>query len=449
MTVRTEPQQIEAEINILGCAFLSKSALDKICEELTSEMFFSKPNQIIFDTIKKLNTKNIPIDSTTVTNELEKEKQLSAIGGIEYLMMIINSVATIANLEYYIKIIFDKYVLRNLIETSTEIINEAYEEKNEVDEIVETAERKILAVNNDKLGKEIKNIQSILPEVQSMIEELAKNKSGITGVPSGFYDLDKKTKGFHKNQVIILAGRPGSGKSAFALNIACNAAINSKKSVAFFSLEMGAEEIVKRMFSSVGQIDSDTLATGRLNHNDWKKLSEAMSQLADTNFYIDDSAGITVGEIRRKCRRLKNSEKGLDLIVIDYLQLISSTTKYSGNRVQEVSEVSRDIKKLAMELNVPVIALAQLSRNSEQRKGDDRRPKLSDLRESGSIEQDADIVLFLYSTDYYDNITNQTSPTDILIAKHRSGATGNITLLFEKQMSSFKNYLSSEEDKNE
>lgn len=449
MTVRTEPQQLEAEINILGCAFLSKSALDKICEELTSEMFFSKPNQIIFDIIKKLNTKNIPIDSTTVTNELEKNKLLSTIGGIEYLMVIINSVATIANLEYYIKIVFEKYILRDLIETSTEIINEAYDEKSEVDEIVENAERKILAVNNDKLGKEIKNIQSILPEVQSMIEDLAKNKSGITGVPTGFYDLDKKTKGFHKNQVIILAGRPGSGKSAFALNIATNAAINSKKSIAFFSLEMGAEEIVKRMFSSVGQIDSDTLATGKLNHNDWKKLSEAMSQLADTNFFIDDSAGITVGEIRRKCRRLKNSEKGLDLIIIDYLQLLSSTTKYLGNRVQEVSEVSRDIKKLAMELNVPVLALAQLSRNSEQRKGDDRRPKLSDLRESGSIEQDADIVLFLYSTDYYDNITSQTSPTDILIAKHRSGATGNITLLFEKQMSSFKNYLNSEEEINE
>lgn len=449
MAVRTEPHQLEAEVNILGCAFLSKTALDKICEELTAEMFFNKANQIIFDIVKSLNTKNIPVDSTTVINELEKNKQLSAIGGIEYLMEVINSVATIANLEYYIKIVFDKYVLRNLIETSTEIINEAYEEKNEVDEIVETAERKILAVNNDKLGKEIKSIQSVLPEVQGLIEELAKNKTGITGVSTGFYDLDKKTKGFHKNQVIILAGRPGSGKSAFALNIATNAAINNKNTVAFFSLEMGADEIVKRMFSCVGQIDGDTLATGRLNHNDWKKLSEAMSQLADTNFYIDDSAGITVSEIRRKCRRLKNSEKGLDLIVIDYLQLVASSAKYAGNRVQEVSEVSRDIKKLAMELEVPVIALAQLSRSTEQRKGDERKPRLSDLRESGSIEQDADIVLFLYSNDYYDNITSDTSPTDILIAKHRSGATGNITLLFEKRTSSFKNYLSSEEDKNE
>lgn len=446
MAVRKEPQNLEAEVNVLGCAFLSKSALDKICEELNSFMFYNKQNQIIFDTIKSLNTKNVPIDSTTVSNELEKNKQLSNIGGIEYLMEVINSVATIANLEYYIKILYEKYILRTLIGTSTEIIDESYEEKKEVDEIVENAERKILAVNSDKLGKEIKSIQSILPEVQAQIEELAKDKTGMSGIPSGFYELDKKTKGFRKNQVIIIAGRPGSGKSAFALNIANSVAMNSKKSVAFFSLEMGADEIVKRMFSSVGQIPADTLTTGKLNHNDWKKLSEAMSQLADTNFYIDDSAGITVGEIRRKCRRLKNSSVGLDLIIIDYLQLVSSSVKYAGNRVQEVSEVSRDIKKLAMELQVPVIALAQLSRNSEQRKGNDRKPKLSDLRESGSIEQDADIVLFLYSEDYYDNITATSSPTEILIAKHRSGATGGITLLFEKELSSFKNYLSSGED---
>jgi replicative DNA helicase len=446
MAVRKEPQNLEAEMNVLGCTFLSKSALDKVCEELNSSMFYNKSNQIIFDTIKTLNTKNIPVDSTTVSNELEKSKQLSNIGGIEYLMDVINSVATIANLEYYIKILYEKFILRSLIETSTDIISESYEEKTEVDEIVENAERKILAVNSDKLGKEIKNIQTILPEVQSQIEELAKNKGGISGIPSGFYELDKKTKGFHKNQVVIIAGRPGSGKSAFALNIATNVAINAKKSVAFFSLEMGSDEIVKRMFSSVGQIPADTLATGKLTHNDWKKLSEAMSQLADTNFFIDDSAGITVGEIRRKCRRLKNSSKGLDLIIVDYLQLLSSSIKYAGNRVQEVSEVSRDIKKLAMELEVPVIALAQLSRSSEQRKGDERKPKLSDLRESGSIEQDADIVLFLYSEDYYDNITATSSPTEILMAKHRAGATGTLTLLFEKELSSFKNYLSSGEE---
>lgn len=446
MAVRKEPQNLEAEINVLGCAFLSKSALDKVCEELNSSMFYNKQNQIIFDTIKSLNTKNTPIDSTTVSNELEKNKQLSNIGGLEYLMEVINSVATIANLEYYIKILYEKYILRSLINVSTEIINDSYEEKTEVDEIVESAERNILSVNSDKLGKEIKSIQSILPEVQAQIEELAKDKSGISGIPSGFYELDKKTKGFRKNQVVIIAGRPGSGKSAFALNIATSVSMNAKKSVAFFSLEMGSDEIVKRMFSSVGQIPADTLTTGRLTHNDWKKLSEAMSLLADTNFYIDDSAGITVGEIRRKCRRLKNSSKGLDLIIIDYLQLISSSNKYAGNRVQEVSEVSRDIKKLAMELEVPVIALAQLSRNSEQRKGNDRKPKLSDLRESGSIEQDADIVLFLYSEDYYDNITATSSPTEILISKHRSGATGALTLLFEKELSSFKNYLSSGED---
>lgn len=449
MALKKDPQNLEAEINALGCAFVNDQSLEKVCEELISEMFYNKANAKIFSVVKELHTKNTPVDSTTVINELDKRKELNEIGGIEYITEIIDRAGSIYHLNEYIKIIFEKYILRNLIGKSNEILQECYDEKESVEEIVENAERNVLSVHSDKLGKEIKNLQDILPVVQEQIEELAKKKTGIIGVPTGFHDLDKKTRGFTKNQLIILAGRPGSGKSTLALNIGVNAATLAKKTVALFSLEMAAEEIVKKMYSSVGRIEGNTLATGRLNNTDWKKFNEAQSELADINFYIDDTAGISVGEIRRKCRRIKNSDKGLDLIIIDYLQLLSSTTKYSGNRVAEVSEVSRDLKKLAMELEIPVIALAQLSRSTEQRKGDDRKPRLSDLRESGSIEQDADIVLFLYSDDYYENITNTTSKIELLIAKHRNGETGSLDFVFEKNIGKFNNFAYSGDGKNE
>jgi replicative DNA helicase len=253
------------------------------------------------------------------------------------------------------------------------------------------------------------------------------------------------TNGLQPKQVIIIAGRPGCGKSAFALNVALNAAIHEHKSIAFFSLEMGVEEIMKRAFGCVGKIDGEVLKTGKFKNTDWKKWNEAMSELSDTKFYIDDTAGISVSEIRRKCRKLKNSEDGLDMIVIDYLQLLTSSNKYAGQRVQEVSEISRDIKKLAMELNVPVIALAQLSRSVEQRK-DDKQPKLSDLRESGSIEQDADMVLFLHSDEYNKYTGNVNRPIQLLVAKHRAGSTGSVNLIFKMNTGSFDNYINKEEE---
>ncbi|MEG0799028.1 MAG: replicative DNA helicase [Bacilli bacterium] len=449
MAVNKEPQNLEAEVSILGCAFLSQSALDKVCEEMSEEMFYDKAHKIIYACLKELNTKNIAVDATTLCNELDKKKQLVKVGGVQYITEILNAVASTANLNHYIKIVFEKFILRNLIDKSTDIITDCYEEKDEIYEIVENAERNILAVNTDKIGNNIKSIQEILPVVQAEIEALSKNKGGITGVSTGFYDLDKLTHGFHPRQLIILAGRPGAGKSALALNIADNAAILSKKTIAFFSLEMGCEEIAKRMYSQVGQIDGSLLVTGKLNNNDWKKWNEAQSQLADAKMFLDDSPGVTVGDIRRKCRRLKNSEKGLDLIVIDYLQLLSSTTKYAGNRVQEVSEVSRDLKKLAMELDVPVLALAQLSRDNVKRKGSDQKPKLSDLRESGSIEQDADSVILLYDENAGDNYNASNIEVTIILAKHRNGPTGEFKVIFEKNMSSFKNFIKSEEITNE
>lgn len=447
---RKEPQNIDAEINALGCAFLSKSALDKVCEELTIPMFYSDSHKKIFEALLNLRNTDTAVDITTVTNELDKNKSLSSVGGIDYLTEIINSVATPANLEYYIKIIFEKYILRTLIDESTKIIDECYDEKDDLNSIVEDAEKRILGVNSDRMIKDIKPIQEVLVKAQQEIESLSKNGSDITGVPSGFKDLDRRTAGFHGNELIILAGRPGMGKSALAINMATHMTINAKKSVALFNLEMGATQIVNRMFSSIGQIDGQKLRTGRLDHMDWKKFNEALSLLADTKLFIDDTPGITVSEIRSKCRKLKNSDKGLDCIIIDYLQLISSSNKYSGQRTNEVSEISRDLKKLAMELEVPVIALAQLSRSVEQR--EDKRPLMSDLKESGSIEQDADIVMFIYCDDYYKFKSKERpalSPTELIISKHRSGSTGTVDLIFEREHANFKNYLRSEEKENE
>ena len=445
---RKEPQNLDAEISVLGCGFLEKSALDKIMDEVTDDMFYSEANRLIYKTMKELHINNIPVDAQTVCNELDKSKSLSKVGGVEYITEIIDSVPSTANLNYYINIIFEKAVLRNLIAKSTKIQEDCYEEKDKVVDIVENAERNILSVYNDRLGKDIQKIQDILPEMQKSMEKLAESKSEFTGIRTGFYDYDNITRGLQKRSVIIIAGRPGCGKSAFALNIGLNAAIQGKKSVALFSLEMGVEEITKRMFGCVGKIDGDVLKTGKLKNTDWKKWNEAMSELSDAKFYIDDSGGLTVSEIRRKCRKLKNSDDGLDLVIIDYLQLLSSSAKYAGQRVQEVSEISRDIKKLAMELDIPVIALAQLSRSVEQRKGADSKPRLSDLRESGSIEQDADIVLFLHSDEYGKYDGNINRKVELLVAKHRAGSTGTVNLLFKMNTGSFDNFMS-KDDNNE
>ena len=446
--VRKEPQNVDAEISVLSCAFLEKSSLEKILDEVNEDMFYSDANKLIFKAMKSLHDQNIPVDASTICNELDKQKNLSKVGGVEYITEVISSVPSTANLNYYIKIIFEKSILRNLISKSTKIQDDCYEEKDTIIDIVENAERNILSVYNDKLGRDIKKIQDILPEIQKNLEILSESKNDFTGIRTGYYDFDNMTRGLQNKQVIIIAGRPGCGKSAFALNVALNAAIREKKSVAFFSLEMGVEEITKRMFGCVGKIEGDVLKTGKLKNTDWKKWNEAMSQLSDTKFFIDDSGGLTVSEIRRKCRKLKNSDDGLDLIVIDYLQLLSSSAKYSGQRVQEVSEISRDIKKLAMELDIPVIALAQLSRSVEQRKGADSKPKLSDLRESGSIEQDADIVLFLHSDEYGKYNGNLNRKVDLLVAKHRAGQTGSVDLLFRMNTGSFDNFIN-KEDENE
>ena len=452
MPTRKMPQNLEAEMSVLGVAFLNKNAVVKICDELYEDMFYSDANKKLFAAIKSCYENKIPIDITTVKEELDKKKNLSAIGGIDYISEVIDSVATAANLDYYIKIVKDKAIMRNLIETATDIVTDAYEEDEDVTRTLDEAEKRILNVVKERQTSDFIHIKEAIARAQEQLEFLSKNKSEITGVPSGFYDLDKATAGFHEGELIIVAARPGMGKTAFALNIAVNAAKNMKKAVAIFNLEMPAEQLVNRMRSAVGQVDSKKIQTGQLNHDDWKRINEANSQLAETNIQIVDDASITAAEIKAKCRNLANKDEGLGLIIIDYLQLVTSGGKRPDSREREVSEISRAFKTMAMELKVPVIALAQLNRTAEKR--ENNQPMLADLRESGSIEQDADLVIFINRNDYYKakaelNKENNV-PADIIIAKHRKGSTGKFQLLFELNMSNFRNYLATEkEDENE
>ncbi len=441
MASRKMPQNLDAEMNILGIAFLNEYAFSKICEELSYDLFYDERHQKIFNAITELQKKDIPLDITTITEELTKKKSLGSVGGIEYISEIIESVVSSANLDYYIDIVKENALRRNLIDTATNIVTNAYEEEN-LNTLIDNAERNILNVVKTRQVSEFLPISVVLKQAQQNLEELFKNKKKVTGLETGFYDLDKFTTGLHGGEMIILAARPGMGKTSFALNIATNAAQKTDKAIAIFNLEMSAEMLVNRMISSVGQIDSYKLQTGQLTNNDWQKYNEALSQLSDTNIYIEDNAGITCSEIRAKCRRLANSEKGLGLVVIDYLQLVTTGNRRVESRQVEVSEISRSLKTMALELDVPVIALAQLSRSAEKR--ENSQPMLADLRESGSLEQDADLVLFINRKDYYEPKSEKKDkivPVDLIIAKHRKGTTGIINLLFELDMSNFRNCL--------
>ena len=445
MNTKTEPHNLEAEQSVLGADFMSKSALQKVCEDLSSESFYLDAHSKIYDVIKELYNTNVAVDITTVTDRLKSKKLLKQIGDVDYLLEIVNSVPTASNVDYYINIVNEKAILRNLISTATSIVSEAYMGDATINETLDDAERKILGVVKNRKSGEFKPIQEALTNAQLNLEKLSESGGEITGIPSGFYDLDKVTTGFHENELIILAARPGMGKTAIVLNIVVNVALATKKNVAVFNLEMNAEQLAMRMISSAGQIDGYKIRTGKLEHSDWKRVNEAISQLAETNIKIDDTPGITIGEIRAKCRRLAATEKGLSLIVIDYLQLVSTTSKYAGNRQQEVAEISRALKTLALELKVPIIACAQLSRAVEGR--EDKRPLMSDLRESGSIEQDADIVAFLYRDDYYNKearMDDNNSVVEFIIGKNRNGQTKTVELLFKKNTSTFIGYKKEE-----
>lgn len=433
---RMPPQNIEAEQAVLGAVFLEPTSLITASEILIPEDFYRNAHQIIFNIFLKLNDDGKAVDLVTVAEELAATKQLEDIGGISYLSELAGSVPTAANIEYYARIVGEKSILRRLIRTATTIATDGYTREDEVDELLGEAERSIMEVANRKNAGAFHNIKDVLVRTYDNIELLHNRKGDITGIPTGFTELDSMTAGFQRNDLIIVAARPSVGKTAFALNIAQNVGTKAGENVAIFSLEMGAEQLVMRMLCAEGNINAQNLRTGSLTDEDWRKLTMAMGSLSNSGIFIDDTPGIRINEIRSKCRRLKQ-EHGLGMILIDYLQLIQGSGRSNENRQQEVSEISRSLKALARELEVPVIALSQLSRGVEQRQ--DKRPMMSDIRESGSIEQDADIVAFLYRDDYYDKESENKNIIEIIIAKQRNGPVGTVSLAFVKEYNKFVN----------
>lgn len=433
---RIPPQNIEAEQAVLGAIFLEPSSITVASEILEPEDFYRSAHEKIFYHMLKLNDSGEAVDLITVTEQLQAAKQLEDIGGVSYLSELAASVPTAANIDYYAKIVAEKSLLRRLIKTATSIAQDGYAREDEVDELLTEAEKKIMEVSQRNNSGTFQDIKDVLVKTYDQIEVLHNRKGDITGIPTGFAELDRMTAGFQKNDLIIVAARPSVGKTAFALNIAQNVATKTEENVAIFSLEMGAEQLVMRMLCAEGNIDAQRLRTGSLTDDDWRKLTMAMGSLSRAGIYIDDTPGVRINEIRAKCRRLKQ-EHGLGMILIDYLQLIQGSGNSRENRQQEVSEISRSLKGLARELQVPVIALSQLSRGVEQRQ--DKRPMMSDIRESGSIEQDADIVAFLYRDDYYDKESENKNIIEIIIAKQRNGPVGTVQLAFVKEYNKFVN----------
>ncbi|MBM7601384.1 replicative DNA helicase [Virgibacillus halotolerans] len=431
---RTPPHNIEAEQSVIGAIFLEPAAFSTASEVLVPEDFYRAGHQRIFAAMMKLADKGEPIDVVTVTTHLKNAKQIDEVGGVSYLSEIAGSVPTAANIEYYSKIVEEKALLRRLIRTATDIVSSGFEKEDEVEDVLNDAEKNILEVSGRQNSGAFKAIKDVLIDVYDNIEQLHHAEADVTGIPSGFRDLDRLTSGFQRNDLIIIAARPSVGKTAFALNVAQSVAVNTDEKVAIFSLEMGADQLVSRMLCAEGNIDAQRLRNGQLQADDWGKLTMAMGSLSNAGIFIDDSPGIRVSEIRSKCRRLKQ-EHGLGMILIDYLQLIQGSVNSKENRQQEVSEISRSLKGLARELNVPLIALSQLSRGVESRQ--DKRPMMSDLRESGSIEQDADIVGFLYRDDYYDTESEKQNIIEIIISKQRNGPVGNVELAFVKEYNKF------------
>ncbi|MET3575894.1 replicative DNA helicase [Bhargavaea ullalensis] len=433
---RIPPHNNEAEQSVIGAIFLEPQALISAAETLVADDFYRVSHQKIFQTMVSLSERGEAIDVVTVTEELSAKKELEDVGGISYLTELANTVPTAANISHYARIVEEKALLRRLIRTATGIVEDGFTREDEVEDVLAEAEKKMMEVASRKNSGDFKHIKDVLVQTYDNIELLHTRKGDVTGIATGFRDLDHITAGFQRNDLIIVAARPSVGKTAFALNVSQNVATKAGENVAIFSLEMGADQLVMRMLCAEGNIDAQVLRTGALEAEDWRKLTMAMGSLSNAGIFIDDTPGIRVGEIRSKCRRLKQ-EHGLGMIMIDYLQLIQGSGSSRDNRQQEVSEISRSLKGLARELQVPVIALSQLSRGVEQRQ--DKRPMMSDLRESGSIEQDADIVSFLYREDYYDKETEDQNMIEIIIAKQRNGPTGTVKLAFVKEYNKFVN----------
>ena len=447
------PQNIEAEQSLLGCLLLDKEAVYKVTDVINSEDFYQNSHKHIFGAMISLFNSQEPIDIITLSNKLEEKKLIQEVGGRSYLAQLSNTVATSANTVYYANLIQKKASLRRLQISASEIMDLSFEEERDIDEILDQAEKKIFGVSRKHLKNSFMGIDNLLSEAFERIDELHKRSGGLRGLSTGFYDLDNLLAGLQKSDLIILAARPSVGKTSLALDIARQAAIKNKAGVGIFSLEMSKEQLVDRMLCAQANVNLWKMRTGSLSDkdedNDFAKIAESMGSLSEAPIYIDDSPNISVMEIRAKSRRLQ-SEKGLGLIVIDYLQLMEGRGKHSDNRVQEISEISRGLKGIARELNVPVLALAQLSRAAEQQTGASI-PRLSHLRDSGSIEQDADVVMFIYrkAADRAFNIQDlpidERYKAEVHIAKHRNGPTGKVDLFFSEETASFKNISKTQE----
>lgn len=430
---RIPPHSVESEQSILGSIILDKDAIITVAETINPSDFYKEAHKIIYESMLSLNSNNEPIDLITLIEELRKEGHLDNIGGISYLTSLSTIVPTTSNVKYYANIVKEKSVIRQLIKASNEIINLGYDASTDVQEILNKAEKNIFDISQEKSGDDIQPINAVLQDTFDMIEKLCTEKKEVTGITTGFKDLNKKINGLQRTDLILLAARPAMGKTAFSLNLVQNAALKGDASVAVFSLEMSKEQLVQRMLSAQSNVELSKIKTGTLGESDWPRIIDGMAVLSEAKIFIDDTPGIKISEIRSKCRRLK-MEKGLDLILIDYLQLMEGEGK-NENRQQEIAKISRSLKILAKELDCPVVALSQLSRSPELRK--DHRPILSDLRESGSIEQDADIVMFLYRDEYYHDDSEKKNIGEVIVAKNRHGETGNVELVWFGQVQKF------------
>lgn len=430
---RIPPHSVEAEQSILGAMILDKEAINTAVEIIKPEDFYKEANGEIYEAILVLFNKNEPVDLITLSEELKRRGTLEHVGGVTYLANLSSGVATTANAEYYCKIVKDKSTLRRLIKSSNQIMGKAYEDSEEVGAIIEEAEKQIFDITQGAHREGFSPINEVLLESFARIEEMAANKGQLTGLTTGFLDIDNKLSGLQKSDLVLIAARPSMGKTTFGLNVATNAALKAKAKVAIFSLEMSKEQLVQRMIAATAHVDLQKIISGNLTEDEWLQIINSMGPLSQADIYIDDTAGISLTEMRAKCRRLK-IEKGLDLVVIDYLQLMQLDGR-TENRQQEISAISRGLKGLAKEMECPVISLSQLSRAPELRS--DHRPMLSDLRESGAIEQDADVVMFLYRDEYYNEESEKKNIGEVIIAKHRNGPTGTVELVWKKEFTKF------------
>ena len=436
--MKTPPHNLESEQCVIGSIIMEEETMVPVAEILDIEDFYIDAHKVIYESMLELNNERKPIDMVTVSNRLKEKGYLDQVGGVTYLTSITNMIPTTSNVKVYAEIVKKNSTLRKLIKASNDIISMGYEASHSLDDILNVAEKKIFDISQDRMSEDFKPISEVLTSVTAMIEDVYSKGSDLTGLDTGFIDLNKKLGGFHKSDLILIAARPGMGKTAFALNLVANAAIRSKASVAVFSLEMSKEQLVQRLLSAQSNVALDSISKGKIADDEWKKLTDAMTILSSSDIFIDDTPGIKVSEIRSKCRKLK-MEKGLDMIMIDYLQLMEADGR-ADNRQQEVSKISRSLKILAKEMNCPVVALSQLSRNTES--GKDHTPKLSDLRDSGAIEQDADIVMFIYRDEYYTKMeTKKKDLAEIIIAKNRHGEISNIELVWIGKIQKFSNKL--------